>query len=143
MKAKIMFVLVGLISGLAWAQDGVQVTPLLKSSVTTAGQKAHYLNTDKPEVTSLIVELAPGAETGWHRHPVPTYAYVLEGDLVVDIEDDGVHEFHAGQAFLEVVNTRHNGKNPGKVPVKILVFFGGEEGSPNTLHADKDNTAEH
>jgi len=143
MKANIPLVLFIFISGLAQAQDGVEVTTLLKSAVTTAGQKALYLSTDKPEVTSLIVELAPGAETGWHRHPVPTYAYILEGDLAVDVEGSGVHMFRAGQAFLEVVNTRHNGKNSGTVPVKILVFFGGEEGSPNTLHEDTDNTAEH
>ena len=59
---------------------------LKKTSVTGNGQKITYPLTDKAEVTAMIVDLPPGAETGWHKHPVPVYAYVISGNLTVELE---------------------------------------------------------
>ena len=67
-------------------QNGVSATVLKKSSVTGNGQKIIYPVTDKAEVTARTVNLAPGAETDWHSHPIPVYAYVVEGMLDVEIE---------------------------------------------------------
>lgn len=39
-----------------------------------------------------------------------------------------VHSYKAGDSFLEVVNTWHNGENKGKTPAKVLVF--GENPKP-------------
>ena len=122
----------------AWAESAIKSTPLLKSTTTTIGDKIEYLQTNKPEVTSLIIQLEPGAETGWHKHPVPTYAYVQTGNLTVDMQDRSRHEFSAGTAFVEVMNTWHNGKNFGKTPVTILVFYSGEEGRSNVIWPDKE-----
>jgi quercetin dioxygenase-like cupin family protein len=117
-----------------WAQQGIKVASLLKSSVTANGQKIEYLKTDKPEITALVVEIAPGQETGWHKHPVPAYGYILEGAVSVAMENGVHYEYHAGQALIEVTNTWHNGKNMGTVPVKILVFFTGEKGRSYTVY---------
>lgn len=113
--------------------SGVTVRVLKKTSVTGNGQKITYPQTDKAEVTAMIVDLPPGAETGWHKHPVPVYAYVVSGNLSVDLEDGKQLSFGAGEAVIEVVNTLHNGRNRGSEPVRLVVFYLGAEGTPNVV----------
>jgi quercetin dioxygenase-like cupin family protein len=86
----------------------------------------------------LEVEIPPGKETGWHKHPMPGYAYVLSGTLTIAIEDGQHFQFEAGKAFVEVIHTLHNGKNLGTEPVKLVVFFPGEAGRPFTIRAVKE-----
>lgn len=112
---------------------GVQARVVLKTKITSNGQPIAYVKSDSPEVTVMTVELPPGAETGWHTHPVPVYAYVLSGSLTVEIEGKTTSIFNAGDAIIEVVNTRHCGKNAGDVPVKLVVFYTGAENVPNVM----------
>lgn len=127
---------ISLLGGIAFAagySSGVTAKVLTKTSVTGDGQKITYPLTDKAEVTAMTVDLAAGAETGWHKHPGPVYAYVISGNLAVDIEGDKHLSFGPGEAIIEVVNTLHNGKNNGQEPVKLAVFYLGEEGRPNVI----------
>ncbi len=107
----------------------VKVTPLVKTTTTWNGKSIAYPS-GTPEVTGLIVEIAPGGETGWHRHAIPSFALVLEGDLEVTTEDGAVNRAGPGSAFAEVVDTLHNGRNLGIVPVKLVVFYAGIAGQP-------------
>jgi quercetin dioxygenase-like cupin family protein len=99
---------------------------------TTAGNGQHhaYLQTEHPEVTAMTVEIPSGSETGWHLHSVPVYAYVLSGNLAVEIAGGKTLSFKQGDAIVEVQNLAHNGRNPGKEPVRLAVFYTGEEGRP-------------
>jgi quercetin dioxygenase-like cupin family protein len=117
-------------------QPDVKVKPLLKTTTTSLGQVITYPSS--PEVTALEVEIAPGKESGCHSHPVPGYAYILSGSVVLETEGGKQSRFGAGDAFVEVINTPHNGKNVGTEPVKILVFFSGEAGKPYTVRATKN-----
>jgi quercetin dioxygenase-like cupin family protein len=110
---------------------GVQARVVLKTKNMSNGQPIAYLKTDNPEVSVMTVELPPGAETGWHTHPVPVYAYVLSGSLTIEMEGRKTAIFQAGDAIVEVVNTRHSGKNTGDVPVKLVVFYIGAENLPS------------
>jgi quercetin dioxygenase-like cupin family protein len=110
---------------------GVQARVVLKTKNMSNGQPIAYLKTDNPEVTVMTVELPPGAETGWHTHLVPVYAYVLSGSLTIEMEGMKTAIFQAGDTIVEVVNTRHSGKNTGDVPVKLVVFYTGAENLPN------------
>jgi quercetin dioxygenase-like cupin family protein len=92
-------------------------------------------------MTSVLIEMQPGKESGRHIHPVPTYVHVLEGTLTVEFEDGSRQAFKAGSGFLEVVNTWHNGKNLGEVPLRFLVVFAGEEGNPNLIRPEKHKTS--
>lgn len=112
---------------------GVVATEIAKATVTANGNQVRYLVTDKSEVTALIVEIPPGGETGWHLHPVPVYAYIIKGTLDVETENAHVHTYHEGEAIIEMVNTPHNGKNRGPAPVKLVAFYTGEHGAPNTV----------
>jgi quercetin dioxygenase-like cupin family protein len=122
------------------AEDYVGKIKAEKILVTTTagnGQKHAYLKTDKPEVTAMTVEIPSGAETGWHLHTAPVYAYVLSGTLSVEIADGKTLTFKQGDAIVEVQNLAHNGKNLGSETVKLVVFYTGEEGRPNVTRVEK------
>lgn len=117
--------------------EGVMATQIKKSTTASNGQKLDYLKTDSPEVTVLIVEIPAGGETGWHMHPVPVYGYMLSGAITVEMENKEKYDFKEGDALLEVVNTPHNGKNVGKTPANLVVFYTGEQGKANTVKVDQ------
>lgn len=112
---------------------GVASRLLTRTGVTSSGQKIAYPVTDKAEVTALLVDLAPAAETGWHKHPVPVYAFVLSGQLLIEIEGGQTLQFKAGDAIVEMVDTFHNGRNIGIEPVRLVVFYTGIQGEANVI----------
>lgn len=111
---------------------GVKVTPLMKTTTSWNGAQLKYPE-GQAEITGIIVEIAPGAETNWHLHPVPSFGLLMEGELDVHLKDGQVKHLKAGEAMAEVVDTLHNGKNVGKTPVKILVFYAGSVGNALTV----------
>jgi len=110
----------------------VKVSTVLKTE-TSWDDKPIVYPSGKPEVSGLVVELAPGAQTGWHSHPVPSFAFVLEGELDVEQKNGSVKHVKAGEALAEVVNTFHNGRNVGKVTAKLIVFYAGTVGEKLTI----------
>jgi len=121
--------------GTAKAEEysNVQVRKLITSSTASNGQPLAYLATGKPEVTALMVTIPPGGETGWHQHPVPVYAYVLDGELTVEMKGGIRYVFKKGDVVLEVMNTLHNGFNTGTTNVSLVVFYTGAVGVPNVV----------
>ena len=111
---------------------GAKSTTLLHTSKTVTGQAFQYPR-QGPEITALLVEIAPGGQTGRHLHPVPEFAYVLDGAVTVAIDGQGEKVYTAGQSFIEAMNTWHNGMNRGTKPVKILAVFVGAQGMPNVV----------
>ena len=124
-----------ILSTSVWAQDykNVEVSKVLVSSVTSNGTPLRYLQTAQPEVTVLVVRVPPGGSTGWHQHPVPVYAYMLEGTLNVEIKGGQTYIFKKGDAILEVMNTLHNGYNSGSETATLVVFYTGAVGVPNVV----------
>jgi quercetin dioxygenase-like cupin family protein len=110
----------------------VKVTPLLKSTQTWNGAPIKYPE-GQAEVTSLMIEIAPGGETNWHEHPVPSFGVLLEGSLEVSLADGKTKLVKPGEALAEVIATAHNGRNVGKVPVKLIVFYAGAVDKPVTV----------
>ena len=123
----------GLIATPAVAQVKFSATPVLQSGTTAGGTSIAYPKTDSAEVTALMLNIGPGGETGRHMHPYPTFVYVLEGAIDVEMDGGGVQGHKAGDSFLEVVNTWHNTKNKGTTPAKVLVVFAGVHGKPNAV----------
>jgi quercetin dioxygenase-like cupin family protein len=123
----------GLIASPAAAQVKFSATPVLQSGTTAGGTSIAYPKSDSAEVTALVLDIGPGGETGRHMHPYPTFVYVLEGAIDVEMDGGMVHTYKAGDSFLEVVNTWHNGKNNGTTPAKVLVVFAGVHGKPNLV----------
>ena len=98
-----------------------------------------YPDTDEPQVTSSIVTLQEGAETGLHLHEAPMYAYVMEGTLQDTYLVEGVETikvYEEGEAIMEGLDTPHNGKNIGEGPVRVLVVNMGSPDLENTVMLD-------
>lgn len=114
----------------AMAVDKPTVEHLLETQVTNIGQAIAYPSAEA-KITAVIVTLAPGEETGRHRHPVPLYGQVLSGELTVDYGELGSKSYRAGDAFMEAMNTWHNGHNTGDGPLRILAIYMGAVGVPN------------
>jgi len=121
-----------LVTAPAAAQVNFKATPILQSGKAGDAQIV-YPKTDSAEVTALVLDIGPGGETGRHMHPNPTFVYVLDGAIDVEMDGGATHSYKAGDSFLEVVNTWHNGKNHGTTPAKVLVVFAGARGKPNLV----------
>lgn len=118
------------LSGTARAQ-AYPTRELLSTSTTVVGETLQYPSTGPARVTANVVTIAPGAETVFHRHPAPMFAYILEGEVTVDYGAAGKRVYRQGDAMMEAMNTTHRGTNPGTVPVKILSVHMGAEGTQN------------
>ncbi len=114
-------------TGLVWAAEpapAVTSRIILKATRTWDGTPIVYPQ-GTAEVTGIIVTVAPGAQTGWHAHPVPSFGMVLEGELEVELQDGRRLTLEAGDGLAEVFERAHNGRNTGTVPMKVLVFYAG------------------
>ena len=87
------------------------------------------------KVQMEIVTFAPGSVSSPHRHPCPTFGYLLQGELESIFE--GVrHIYKAGDSFYEKPDglhslTRNNSKSES---AKLLVFFINDPSKPNSVH---------
>lgn len=112
--------------------SGVQ-TLMAKIEQTVLNQTIAYPVSGNAQISSAIVTLISGEETGWHRHDAPMYAYILSGTLQVSYEGGVVKTYKSGDAIMEAIGTYHNGKNIGKDPVRIIVVNIGAVGVENTV----------
>jgi quercetin dioxygenase-like cupin family protein len=98
----------------------------------------HLLNghgIDNKEVQMEVVTFGPGGISSPHRHPCPTFGYLLQGELESVFEGER-HIYKAGDSFYEKPNglhslTRNNSKSE---PAKLLVFFINDPAKPNSIH---------
>jgi quercetin dioxygenase-like cupin family protein len=104
--------------------QSIKVTQLLKTTQSWNGAPITYPQ-GQAEVTALMVEIAPGGETNWHEHPVPSFGFLVEGTLEVSLADGRKKLMKPGEALAEVIATAHNGRNVGKAPLKLIVFYAG------------------
>lgn len=111
---------------------GLKLTPILETSTTFTGQPIRFPQGDN-QLVAVMAEVAPGGQVGRHMHPVPLFVYILEGTLSIEMEGHGTHTFSAGQGMAEVVNAWHNGRNLTDKPVRFLIVFAGQKGTPNLI----------
>ena len=107
--------------------------PLLSTSKTVMDEPIVYPQGAPAKLTTGIVTMPPGAETGWHTHGVPLTGLILEGELTVDYGDKGKRAYKEGQSLAEAINIPHNGKNTGIGPMRLFVVYIGAEGLPTSV----------
>ncbi len=105
-----------------------KIEKLYSGDQTITGETIRYPDGDPVNIRSLVVTLKPGEKTGWHKHGVPTYGYILSGDLSVDYGEKGKRIYKAGEAFMEAMDWWHDGSNDTGEPVRVLVVFMGAKG---------------
>ncbi len=100
-----------------------KVQPVLTTSETVMGEKLILPDGSPLTISSTIVTIKPGEATGWHKHGVPLYIYILSGEVTVDYGAKGTRTFGPGQSFMEAMDHWHRGTNQGKEPVRILTAY--------------------
>lgn len=105
----------------------IGVKKILDTQENVIGQKIDYPK-GASRITSEIVEIPPGLATPWHEHFVPMYAYVLEGEIVVDYGAKGSKTVRQGEAMIEAVGWPHRGLNISNKTARILVVYVGASG---------------
>jgi len=116
------------------AQDrGYPAAPLLSTGTSIVGETLRYPTSGPAQVTASIVVIAPGEKTIVHKHGVPLFAYMLEGELIVDYGPHGTRTYRAGDAFMEAMDVAHYGANNGARPVRILAVYMGAAGAADVV----------
>lgn len=96
---------------------------LAKSSNSWDGTPLPEYPKGTPEVAVLKITIAPGQQLPMHKHPVINAGVILSGELTVFTEDNKTLHLKPGEALIELVDKWHYGKNEGKAPVEIVVFY--------------------
>ncbi|AGK59063.1 cupin [Hyphomicrobium denitrificans 1NES1] len=112
-----------------------RVTQLLSTGKTVMDEPIVYPTSAPARLTTAIVEMAPGAETGWHTHGVPLTGLILDGELTVDYGAKGTRTYKKGESVAEAISIPHNGKNTGTGVMRLFVVYMGAEGIPTSIAA--------
>jgi quercetin dioxygenase-like cupin family protein len=111
-------------------------TPLLATSKTVMDEPIVY-PAGTAKLTTGVVALAPGQETGWHTHGMPLTGIVLDGELTVDYGDKGKKVFRKGDSIAEAIAIPHNGRNTGDGVMRLFAVFIGAEGQATATPVNK------
>jgi quercetin dioxygenase-like cupin family protein len=87
------------------------------------------------KVHTLEVTYPPGASSAAHRHPCPVIGYVLSGTIRMQVSDQPVAEYKAGDTFVEMPTDVHRlGANPSAdTPAVFLVTFVCDKDTPLSI----------
>jgi quercetin dioxygenase-like cupin family protein len=86
------------------------------------------------DVTVITVDYPPGGSTPPHEHPGYTYAYVLQGAVVSQLDGQKPVTYKAGEMWTEMPREDHMVSKNASVskPARLLVFFLAPHGAPLT-----------
>ena len=115
------------------AEEGYPPLHVLLSTTSSVLEQAIEYPEGQAQITAAIVTMQPGEKTGLHKHNVPFFAYIMEGQVSVDYGKDGIKTYKAGDSLVEAFKTDHYGENTGAGITRILAVFAGAEGIRNTV----------
>ena len=107
---------------------------LLKTTSTWDNAEYKKLKIKKPEVTVLKITIKVGEELPMHKHDLVNIAYVKKGTLTVITDENKEITLQEGEVLPELIGKYHYGKNTGKKPVELIVFYIGEKGTPLSVN---------
>lgn len=112
-----------LMSSASFAGESATVTELMAKDLTDIPGK---------EATMLIIDYAPGGSDPAHRHNAHGFIYVLEGQIVMQVEGGEEVTLSPGETFYEGPEDIHTvGRNASDTePAKFAVFFIKDKGAP-------------
>jgi len=120
--------------------DYPPVEVLLEADRNVVGETLRYPEQAPARVTAVVVTIAPGKSTGWHRHGTPMFAYLLSGELEVEYATGRRAALKAGDAMMEAMTVPHIGANLGEAPARVLAVFMGAEGVEKTIAVPPPDT---
>jgi quercetin dioxygenase-like cupin family protein len=108
---------------------------LLQTTQSWNGKPYTHYPTDRPQLTTIKLTIAPHTALPWHTHPFPNVVYVLSGSLTLHDRASGKTQVvHQGQAVGESVDDVHRGES-GDEPAVLLITYAGTPGVPTSVPA--------
>ena len=89
--------------------NGVSAEELLKAQTSWDGGAISYPK-GQIEITSEKIRIEENQVTQFHCHPVPTFGYVLQGAVEVEINNGKKTILTEGESAIEVMRTIHRGR---------------------------------
>jgi quercetin dioxygenase-like cupin family protein len=117
---------IALLGGL-WAAGALNAQPAGFKRVELQKQD---LSAPGREAVVARAEFGPGGAVPKHTHPGEELSYVLEGQVVLEIEGKPPATIKAGEVFFVPSGVVHAAKNAGKAPAKVLGTYIIEKGKP-------------
>ena len=113
--------------GVASTSSFAQQQPLKRTDLLQAAVGA----AEATEVVSYVVDAAPGAEVGKHRHPGDEFLYVLDGAVTVMPDKSSPVTVSQGEMFHLEYRVPHSARNASATePARVIVFQVVEAGKP-------------
>ena len=129
--AAMLFVMIFCTAGISYSAEK-QV--LLKTTSTWDNAEYKKLKIKNPEVTVLKIVINVNEKLPMHKHDLVNIAYVKKGTLTVITNDNKKITLHEGEVLPELIGKYHYGKNTGKEPIELIVFYIGEKGTPLSVN---------
>ena len=129
--ATILFLMILCTAGASYSAEK-QV--LLKTTSTWDNAEYKKLKIKNPEATVLKIIIDVNEELPMHKHDLVNIAYVKKGTLTVITDDNKEITLHEGDVLPELVGKYHYGKNTGKEPIELIVFYLGQKGTPLSVN---------
>ena len=125
LKKSIIVVTALALGGVAFAQGQMAPTAGVKRTVI---QKFDVPPGER-ETVMAVVEVPANTDVARHTHPGPETDYVLEGDLILNVEGVGPKTYKAGDSFYVPAGVVHGGKS-GPNGIKFIGVYIVEKGKP-------------
>jgi quercetin dioxygenase-like cupin family protein len=114
----------------AQAPAGAAASPAAPAGFKRTELGRHDISKPNHEVVTARADFQPGAQVPRHTHPGEEVAYVLEGELELQVDGKPAQKLKAGDTFFLPANTVHAAKNIGKGPAAVLSNYLVEKGKP-------------
>ena len=129
--ATLLFIIIFCATNLSYSAEK---EVLLRTTSTWDKTEYKKLKIKTPEVTVLKIIINVNEELPMHRHDLVNIAYVKKGTLTVITDDNKEITLHEGEVLPELIGKYHYGKNTGKEPIELIVFYIGQKGTPLSVN---------
>lgn len=130
MRSRSSIIVVGLAFTLGAGTWGASVLRAQQPGFKRVELQRHDLATPNREAVLARAEIGPGAGTPKHTHPGEEVAYVLEGQVVLEVEGKPPVTLKTGEVFFIPAGQVHAAKNAGPGQAKVLSTYIIEKGKP-------------
>jgi quercetin dioxygenase-like cupin family protein len=112
---------------------GKTVSKRVKVTVPTVQRLMSCGSAGACDVAFQQLTFAPGAHTGWHTHPGPTFVAVAQGEgtLYHGVAGCPSHKYGAGSAFFQPSSEVHTFRNEGSTTLVVYAFYALPAGTAN------------
>jgi quercetin dioxygenase-like cupin family protein len=113
-----------------WGMQHVSAQPAAPAGFKRTELIRHDISMPNHEAITARADFQPGGAVPRHTHPGEEVAYILEGEIELQIDGKPAQKFKAGDTFFLPAGTVHAAKNVGKGPAAVLSTYLVEKGKP-------------